>query len=792
MSTVALPRLYFDGHFYWNPSTYNNDDYSDPSQNKPPLIPYDAASATPNWPWLKQQYFEGRPVTQANFREWSFDDSFSVGPDKSLAPCEWNFFGGMECGFVTAEQPVLQQPPNPDDPGQPVFSKPTGDGTTTVSGYTGSDGGYSESGVPVGLELQFNTGPPAGPFGASPKLIDIDPTSPFTSQIFADDLRLGDGSTGFAGPLAERMHARWLYFNRNLNADGGLMIAGIASTVFQTVLPKSEIDWAGDSPVLAELRAAAEEASGVMLRWVAYDTRYFNGPYFGSQGNDQFPGMMSIRRLYIQYFADLARYEQGLIAEPPPPPCNRAYSRLVGWLGVWDDGDLVTVPGGRMLLPVILPNQPAGAPPPQPLYPQAHAPEPPQVPAGTGYPFGVATVERDDDFDRITVDLCAAIPELDSTGRFAPYGPVELGIVLDGEYNALATIVDDAGTFESEYVRTAGLIDVNTSSLLPVGGQQLTRDQFDSNPLVLRANTYTFDADEPPSSWPSRQEVALSENALNAQTDTRGLYVGEPAAGQEEPSTRFTIDVRSFGALPIEQIGLVVAQYDEKFALLTGDRRQLIVSYRTPAGQWIDVDSQTMIDATAGTVTAGLRGVSGANATTIGALSTLVFYPVASALVAGSGLSPENPITGLAGLDVPDGSNGNPPVSMTAAGYAAVRLYPYDSHDLAAFESYLATAPTVDEVNAWVFDKVYETFHLMYPVMDFIGTPQRFQAWRGRILEVTDPANFDTSAYMPPTRTLSAGKRSILERYDEYLDSVNEPDSPLRTGRPAAPGLRRG
>jgi hypothetical protein len=38
MSSSALPRFYFDGHFYWNPSTNNNDDYAG---SPTPLIPYD-------------------------------------------------------------------------------------------------------------------------------------------------------------------------------------------------------------------------------------------------------------------------------------------------------------------------------------------------------------------------------------------------------------------------------------------------------------------------------------------------------------------------------------------------------------------------------------------------------------------------------------------------------------------------------------------------------------------------------------------------------------------------------
>ncbi len=57
MSSTELPRLYFDGHFAWNPSTYNNDDYAGGD-----LTPYDADTDTPNWAWPKQQVFDGNPV----------------------------------------------------------------------------------------------------------------------------------------------------------------------------------------------------------------------------------------------------------------------------------------------------------------------------------------------------------------------------------------------------------------------------------------------------------------------------------------------------------------------------------------------------------------------------------------------------------------------------------------------------------------------------------------------------------------------------------------------------------
>lgn len=789
MSIARLPRLYFDGHFSWNPSTFNNDDYAANG-----LVPWDATIARPNWPWLGRQYYRGEPVTAANFRQWAYDDLFTLsdegGPVDQLAPSEWNLFGGMECGFVTREWPVLQQPDNPTEPGASVFSKPEGDGTTFVTGYTGTNGAYHDQDAAVGLELQFNVAAHLGPFAASGKLIDIDPTSPFTSQVFVDDFRLGDGTDGFSAPISQRMHSRWLYFARNMNEDDGLMIAGIASTVMQTGMRHDEIDWTGASPALEELRAASAEAEGVMLRLTAYDTRYFNGPFFGQQGADQFPSMLKIRQLYQQYFRQLDEFENGVRVERPAVPCNRAYSRVVGWLGVWEAGEFVTAPGGRLLSPALAPNQPTGSPTPVVVQPRSITtvrkksyPE--------GFPFGPATVERSSDFTRVTVDLCATVPEHDSTGTFGDFGSLDLGIMLDGQYRKLVTVLAATADYQPSYQRTAGIIDIDVSSFDEVDGVPVTPEQFDANPLVLEAWSCEVTS-EPPTTWAANRVVALAENPLVAETDTRGLYVEEPDAEVPGPTTTFSVGVKAFNMAPRSQIGLVVAQYDDgTFSRLSGESRPLAVFYRDPTGGWLEIDDDTVVDATSGSVTLGLRGASGAAAPVGGALPLLFFFPVSSHLVAGTGLTPECPVTDVPGVVVPTGPAAGLPMPP-AAFYAAVRVHPYHRQKLAEFEAFLTTGPDVAHVNSWVFAQVYETFHLMYPVMGFIASPDDLQAWRGRILEVTRPDYFDRSAYMPPTRTLTAAQREILVRYDEYLDGVNAPTSPLRTRASDRVAPRRG
>ncbi len=77
----------------------------------------------------------------------------------------------------------------------------------------------------------------------------------------------------------------------------------------------------------------------------------------------------------------------------------------------------------------------------------------------------------------------------------------------------------------------------------------------------------------------------------------------------------------------------------------------------------------------------------------------------------------------------------------------------------------------------------------MYPVMAFISSPQKFQEWRGRIMQVVDPARLESAAYMPVMRNLSSGLYRMLQMYNQYLNGINQ--GPLRRRRTAAPTLTR-
>ena len=100
------------------------------------------------------------------------------------------------------------------------------------------------------------------------------------------------------------------------------------------MLPTDGLHFRGTSVLAAELKAATLRSNvrGLMVRFVTYHTVYFQGAVFGKNQNQMDWG--KIAELYADYAAELKKYEQGKSTRttPPPPPINRAYSDVVGWI----------------------------------------------------------------------------------------------------------------------------------------------------------------------------------------------------------------------------------------------------------------------------------------------------------------------------------------------------------------------------------------------------------------------------------------------------------------------------
>ena len=122
MGVIDLPRAYFSGFTYWNPSTMNNNDQQ-PN--------YDPSSATLNWSWLERHGLRGEADFDSVRHQAQRPATRRTTPSTSASiphapPAEWNFYGDNTCGFVQPDQPQLEWPSR--------FTKPAGG--TTVTGFT--------------------------------------------------------------------------------------------------------------------------------------------------------------------------------------------------------------------------------------------------------------------------------------------------------------------------------------------------------------------------------------------------------------------------------------------------------------------------------------------------------------------------------------------------------------------------------------------------------------------------------------------------------------------------------
>ena len=752
MGVLQLPRYYFQGYNYWNPSTFNNNDYN------PTIDTYDPPNAKLNCPYLETQGLECpypyRPGldSASDFKDWSMDAiPYSENQDDKVPPAEWDYYGGNQCGFVTQDKPNIQDP---------NFSKPTD--FTYITGFTDNSGQYSDSTPWLNLPLQFNlnTGSPA-------KLVDINPTAFWSSQIFADSFTLGSSACGFSAPVNYRMHSRWIGSTHNYNTNNGQIIAGNFSAVFQTCLHKDEIEFYGTTSQLQQAMDS-DDVAGLMVRFTNYDTIYFQGSAFTPA--DQFPNMEVIARLYQEYADALKEYQEGKTTTKPQRPINRAYSRVVGWIGLWKQGELVSVPEGRFLIPyqntsgtveeikVQAKNLPAkpntdaennqdGNDNYYVGYYQNDKLQPPKALLSLG-PAVVEVKLNDaqDQVERLTVDLGTAMPEDNNSGEKADFGTVQLGLQTGGGFQPIATLPND----KTSYEQTAGVVDITDV-------QGITANDIQNNPLAIQVETYDYESS-------SQTTVsALIETPVTAQTDQRGIYANQPnpSWNPDYEMETFTVKVQYYGGATIPT-GTTMAlnlNGSEDAELFYQDSSQTFQPYT----EAIPISSD-------GEVTIGVKALQAS-------MPNISFEPTLSGQ-SYSGAS----FSSLYAGDT---------AAVASAFYAVVRCLPFHNSKADDFESFLnhTPAPTVPLVNQKVFQDVYATYSLMYPVMDFIDSAQKFQEWRGRILHVTDPTLFESAKYMPVTRALSAGQRRIIELYCEYLSILPESE---RSHRKPSPNLGHG
>lgn len=303
------------------------------------------------------------------------------------------------------------------------------------------------------------------PLAMAGKLVDLDAATVFGSQVFFDDLVIGDNTQGLRARRSRRLHARHINFGRNL---GGLDIAGGAGVLWQTIFRKNDVQFNGaaGSPALAAWSAALQETevAGLFVRFHTYRTLYFqNGIRNSTPQQPRNP--TELRDLYAQgeNFS------------------NPAYSVVVGVIGLQLVGEPESAPAGRLLAPV---DGPISA--------------------------GPAFVEVDGPARRLVLDLGQTLPEQDADLAKIDAGPLEVKVRHEGGETVIATLAP-ANYSRASYEQTAGLVHLDLGNHPDAAIMQKISDGS------LHVSCAPAGASQP----------LLRENPLVALVDERDLYLDE-------------------------------------------------------------------------------------------------------------------------------------------------------------------------------------------------------------------------------------------------------------------------
>ena len=325
MSVLNFPRIYLNGHMFWNPPTANNNDVY-------PL--YDAVNADINWPFMSHFDINAtnaptqlmpwaiKPLTMAELPAYMLQVPTNANPGTyPYMPAEWDLFGDNACGTVSYK----------------------GTRSTIIGGELQADTYITEDAL-VGRDYQLLGNPFGSNAPTAARFVDVSPWQNTFTALYFDKLMLGDTTCGLTLNRQYRMMDRFLNFN--WGAFGGLVYV---TTTWQSCFPQENLEWViGDSALLSNLQQQMklQGAKGLMFRFSTYLTCYdrngvFNDfPYVNTRSN----APSDTARLQAMYQKGLDNVS-GIFFNP-------AYSRTAATLGLWFADEYPTAPAGLRLVPV--------------------------------------------------------------------------------------------------------------------------------------------------------------------------------------------------------------------------------------------------------------------------------------------------------------------------------------------------------------------------------------------------------------------------------------------------------
>ncbi|HEX7138439.1 MAG TPA: hypothetical protein VF219_11355, partial [Vicinamibacterales bacterium] len=579
------------------------------------------------------------------------------------------------------------------------------------------------------------------------RLVDTNPASYWSSQVYFAHLSFGGDQCRIHGPRSARMHSRWLNLGRIYTGDSELtQPAASVACCFQACIPYDQVQWPapGTSNLADQLNTVASQspALGIMTRFTAYVNVYFKNGIL----ND----ITAVPRDYKELADALtaAWNEFNNTGNSDLFFSNPCYSHIVGTVGVWDSGEVETAPVGRFLAAanVLTPSGSTSAPQPaaarMSLSKQAAsttvaggastaaAPPPPPPVA-----LGPAVVNVDYANQVISIDLGSAIPETGTPGIWpsdltkANFGSLDFGVTSGGTFTSIAQIAYATQYSQTPYEASAGIIDIPFASTIPGAQQTQALLQDPSNSIAIQVQQS------------SGATTALLEQQYSAQTDQRGIYL------DQNDTATFDLTVYNFGA-PSPNTTVLVAQYDQGLGLIPASATPLV---------FLDGQQQIPGPGIPTNVTIVTSDANGVATVTIGAVSPgyteLVFFPY-------SGTQP-----------VPPPAVGAPPGTvnpLTYAFYTTVRVLPFDDGVPQRFVD-VANASSQNATVAWqfVYNEILYVYDMLFSVMAGIinlGSQQQVQQAISSIWWAISTETIEENTLaMPITRDMSAGKRKALQ-----------------------------
>lgn len=477
MSTLSRPRIIVSGTVSWNPNTVNN-------------VPatYDEVNVEPN--------LDNANITQ--YPDWLFQ----TNSDNSDLNGSWNVFGDYKVLFEATVTGVQLLPLGVPDSSDPLINQPVTIGILSTSPSTPS---------------------------VFARMVDVDPFSPYTTQVIYPIISIGSASVGVSGPGQCRMISRWLNTQRNLGVDPGIGHAAMMGTIWQAALPNASLSWGSgylSSPVLAALWAelAADPANqGLVFLFTTYCTQYFQSATW--QGTS----ITTIEQLGHAY-------RTGFTGGNP------AVSTLLGRVGIWGPGELATAPTDILLNPqnpVTTATTPVASSPGFGRRGKFMFAE-----AEQGVLLGPAQVRNEVAFSKVVLDLLVTFPESDATLAKADFGTFTLQAVsADGSSTTpIGSLTYDQYS-QQQYESNGGIVEISYA------GDSSVADAIANGTLQLVDSSGT---------------VVLEQWPLVSEADQRGAWVDQ---GQ---TATMTVTTYQNGATPPEEpVQLLVVPYDANLSRIT-------------------------------------------------------------------------------------------------------------------------------------------------------------------------------------------------------------------------------